>query len=126
MRRQLFGFASAVLLLAVAACGGSDLVGAWTGRDQTGTQITYSFLEDGTGYRIVDAETRQTFRYLVTAGYPNLIEIELSSGEGAEVRRGLVEVVSETEIRLELAEAGMPAPTQLSPSALTLRRPPAR
>ena len=38
----------AVMMFALVACGGSDIVGTWT-TTQNGVTVTYTFEEDGTG-----------------------------------------------------------------------------
>jgi hypothetical protein len=116
----------AVAVLALAACRGPDLTGTWAGEDEQGRQVSYTFLTDGTGYRIVGGSSRESFAYELTEGYPNRLDIVLTAGGSPEVRQGLVEIASDVEIRLEFAPAGQAAPTQLSPAALSLRRPPTR
>jgi hypothetical protein len=126
MYRALPGVLAASLLLGLGACRRSDLVGTWTGRDAQAAQVVYSFSPDGTGYRRTGDGPQEPLTYEVTAGYPNLIELVIGSGDQAEVQHGLVEVVSDMEIRLELSPAGEPAPRQLSDTALSLRRPATR
>jgi hypothetical protein len=116
----------ALALLALTACGRSELVGTWTGRDEQGVQIVYVFRPDGTGYRRVGEGQQEPLTYAVTPGYPNLIEIAVGAGERVAVQSGLLEQVSDVEIRLELAPPGAPAPTQLSDSAIPLRKPATR
>jgi hypothetical protein len=117
---------TALLLLTLGACRRFDLVGTWTGRDSQADQVVYSFSPDGTGYRRTGDGPQEPLSYEVTRGYPNLIEVVIGSGSEAEVQHGLVEIVSDVEIRLELSPAGEPAPRQLSDSAVSLRRPATR
>jgi hypothetical protein len=126
MHRKVLGRWAALALLAFTACGRSELVGTWTGRDEQGVQIVYVFRPDGTGYRRVGEGQQEPLAYALTSGYPNLIEVAIDAGGAAEVQQGLIERVSDVEIRLELAPAGAPAPRQLSDSAVTLRKPATR
>jgi hypothetical protein len=116
----------AAALATLAACGGPDLTGSWAGQDEVGRRVTYSFLPDGTGYRIVEGSSREPFTYELNPGYPNRLTLVSTDDDTPERREGLIEFVSDVEIRLELAPAGQVAPTQLSPAALFLRRPPTR
>jgi hypothetical protein len=100
-------------------------VGVWTGRDDQQRPVTYSFAPDGTGYRTV-GDVRQGFVYELTVGYPNLIRIEVESERAPEVSQGLVQLVGDSRLRLELREPGAPAPAQVSSSALVLQRLPTR
>jgi hypothetical protein len=123
MHRKVLGRWAALALLAFTACGRSELVGTWTGRDEQGVQIVYVFRPDGTGYRRVGEGQQEPLTYALTPGYPNLIEISVGAGQTAAIQRGLMERVSDVEIRLELAAPGAPPPGQLSDSAISLRAP---
>jgi hypothetical protein len=116
----------AAMLLTLGGCQRSDLAGTWTGRDPRGASVTYSFSPDGTGYRRTGAGPQEPLTYELDRGYPNLIEVVIRSGDARQVQHGIVQIASETEIRLELSPSGEPAPSQLSDTALSLRRPATR
>jgi hypothetical protein len=124
-RQCLFGPPVMLILLALAGCEHQSIVGTWTGQDEQNRPVTYAFAPNGTGQRIVDG-LREELTYELSIGYPNLIRLTVGSKAVTDVRQGLVQITRNDEMRLELGAPGGPAPRQLSPSALILRRPPTR
>jgi hypothetical protein len=123
--KRTLGPTALVAGLVVAGCGRTSIVGSWSGRDESGASVVYSFARDGSGYRMVGGE-REPLTYAMTAGYPNLLRITVGAPESARTQKGLVEIRSEGVMRLDLGAPGGPAPEQLTAEALELRRPATR
>jgi hypothetical protein len=119
------GPAALVAVLALAACSRSSIVGNWSGRDESGASVVYSFASDGTGYRMVGG-AREELTYEMSVGYPNLLRVTIGQPGSAQTREGLVELRSEGVMRLELGPPGGARPEQLTARALELRRPATR
>jgi hypothetical protein len=116
----------AALLLALGGCQRPDLVGTWMGHDPHGVSVSYSFGPDGTGYRRTATGPREPLAYELRLGYPNLIDVVTRRGDATQVQHGIVQIASQSEMRLELSPPGEQAPRQLSDAALSLRKPATR
>jgi hypothetical protein len=114
---------SLALLAVLSACREQPIVGTWSGQDEGGAVVVYEFRPDGAGSRRSAGGPPEAFQYEFAAGYPNLISVTFPSPNGLAVRRGLVEIGKSGSIRIELAPAGQPAPSQLGGEALTLWKP---
>jgi hypothetical protein len=119
------GPAALLALLALAACGPARIAGEWTGRDEENEPVAYTFGPAGTGSRSIGA-LQEPMTYRVREGYPTLIEIVVGDAESVGIRRGIVQVLWDGRMRLELGDPDGPAPPQLSRGALVLRRPATR
>ena len=125
MRKSLIRAVAVAALLGLVGCARSSIVGSWSGRDEEGAVVVYSFARDGTGYRVT-AGTQETLTYEMTEGYPNLLGITVGAPGGSETREGLVEIRPGGRMRLELGEPGGPRPAQLTDQALELSKPATR
>jgi hypothetical protein len=125
MHRCVIGPTALIAVLGLVGCSRPSIVGSWTGRDEDGASVLYSFARDGTGYRVIGG-TQESLTYEMTAGYPNLLRITVGAPGGGETRQGLVEIEAEGRMRLELGPPGGPPPAQLTERALELRKPATR
>jgi hypothetical protein len=113
------------MFVAVARRDRSPLAGEWVGRDAQRGEVLYRFGSRGRGYRVLDG-VRADLTYHLSRGYPNELEVVVASDGDTTVYRGLVQIVSESEIRLELGPPGEPGPQRLGAGALVLHPPPSR
>lgn len=124
----------AVLLVLAGAAGlrvmgrrpvDDAIVGSWVGFTAAGDHVLYFFGADGAGFRSV-ADVPEPFRYEVLPGYPVFLRLHAVTGLDTLTYHGLLHASSSNQVQLEFAAPGQPAPSQLGPDALRLRRPASR
>lgn len=112
------------VVFAAARSNATPVLGTWVGRGHAGQSVLYHFDRQGHGYRVSGGD-REPFRYQLRTGYPNLIRVRFGADPETPEVEGLVRLAEGT-LWLELPAPGQPAPRQLGPDALELRRPASR